>query len=243
MVSLATPDDAETDSPPAPTSPPRGVALVPATVGVAATLIVVTTTGALPVLSLAVGTACVLLGAWRLRADQAVAGTLFVLGVGFGLATLPTVATTPGYTRWTWLVLVGVGGLYALFLLAKFAVKAVVRFLGRRYADAALVAELWDVGASVASLLYLVWQVLSFAERVVRSVAVAVVGPSMVLLNAYMTLAMRLSETVVDLSLLLFTVAVVLGFHTLSTWTRATRLVRRWGRPEREGDHADSPRP
>jgi hypothetical protein len=227
---------------PARTHPPRGVAVVPAAVGTALTLAVAVGTDALPVLALAAGAALVLLVAWRLRADQSVAGTLFVLGVGFGLAALPLGATD--YTRWTWLVLVGVGGLYALFLLAKFAVKTVVRAVGRRYADADLVAELWDVGASVASLLYLVWQALSFAERVVRSVAVAVVGPSMVALNAYMTVATRISQSVVDLSLLLFTVALVLGFHTLATWTRAAGLVRRWGRPEGENaDATDGSRP
>jgi hypothetical protein len=226
----------------APSALPHGVVLVPAA-GVVATLGVVLATGALPVLALAVGTVVVLVGAWRLRADQAVAGTLFVVGVGFGLTTLPHLATTPGYSRWTPLVLLGVGGLYALFLLAKFAVKAAIQLLGRRYADAALVAELWDVGASVASLFYLAWQALSFAERVVRSVAVAVVGPSMVLLNAYMTLATRLSETVVDLSLLFFTTAVVLGFHTLSTWTRAAGLARRWNRSTTDRATVDDSRP
>lgn len=218
-----------------PTTPrPVGYAVLAATLGVGATLAVVLGTGALPVLSLAVGTAVVGLVAWRLRVDLAVAGTLFVLGVGFGL--LAVTPTAPGYTQWTPLILVGVGGLYGLFVVAKVAVKAVVRLIGQRYARGELAAELWDVGASVVSLLYLVWHALSFAERAVRSLVVALVGPSMVVLNTYLTLAAQVSEAVVDISVLLFTVAVVLGFHTLSTWTRAATLVQRWGRPTRDAE-------
>lgn len=222
-----------TGNPPS-TDSRAGRTVAAAVAGVGATLAVVLATGALPVLALAVGTAVVGLVAWRLRVDLAVAGTLFVLGVGFGLLGL--VPTASGYTQWTPFILVGVGGLYGLFVVAKVTVKAVVRAVGRRYARGDLAAELWDVGASVVSLLYVVWHALSFAERAVRSLVVALVGPSMVVLNTYLTLAAQVSEAVVDVSVLLFTVAVVLGFHTLSTWTRAATLVQRWGRPTRGGE-------
>lgn len=155
--------------------------------------------------------------------DYTFSGTLFLAGIGLTDALLPFAGRLSPVATVT---LVVVGGLGLLFVAVRSGVRYAIRRAGR-HADRDALADVWEFGATAGSLAYVVLNAAYLVERVLRTVLLAVGTPSSFTAN----LLFAGSETNVGqwlgaFSLVVFVLSVLVGFHTLGTWNRASRLRR-----------------
>ncbi|QLG61071.1 hypothetical protein [Halorarum salinum] len=160
----------------------------------------------------------------RAPSSYGLTGSLYLVGLGV-LSYTPVLSTqATGLTR---LILLVVGILYLAFLTLKSGVKIVLRNIGQRYFSTDTLSELWDVGVSSWSIIYIVWNAFQLLERVIRSIAISILGPGSMITNILVVGSRNgFRGWVFDVSLIIFVVCVMLSFHTLATWHSAAKLKR-----------------
>lgn len=182
----------------------------------------------LPVIAIGLGAVVViLLSKYGAKTPQyGISGTGFLLGLGIVVSSaqiFPASFSTP-----LQLTLFVVGILSTAFIAVKFAVKSVLRAIEHHYSDSDIVGELWDIGATVWSFAYLIWNAIQFSERLVRTVLVTLVGPTTITVSVLEDLLdLGLSQWILDVLGIAFIVCVLLAFYTLSTWSRTVRVSKK----------------
>lgn len=163
------------------------------------------------------------------------AGTVFVLATAALLAALPTV---PAVYRWSLIPSLAAFGLLsalvlAVFVFIKVGVRAVAsRFVPEEYADA-----LADFASTLSSALIIAWTVIQAQERLARTAGTGFLGSAALAANWYgykLPIDVGMIEHTVEVTVVVFVGAVVVGFHTLASWDSAWRVAGQAARHSRE---------
>lgn len=153
------------------------------------------------------------------------AGALYLTVLGVLTTTPALVTQSPGRVRLSLLI---IGSLYAGFLAIKAGVKVLLRWVGHKYFRTETLSEFWDVAVSSWSVIYILWNAIQFLDRVIRSIVLSILGPGSMAANVIFV-----SDTIgrsrvflFEISFVVFTLCVMLGFHTLATWHSAAKLTK-----------------
>jgi hypothetical protein len=160
------------------------------------------------------------------RRDFRLAGTVYALVAAAGLAS---VEGLPPVVRWSVFPSLLWFGLCSLLLVAAFVlVRVVSRTVARRFVPEDVAESIADFVSALASAALLLWTLLQTQERLVRTGGVATlgtVGLAADLLGYRLPFDAGFLRHAIDVQVVVFVGAVIVGFHTLASWEAAWRVA------------------
>lgn len=155
-----------------------------------------------------------------------VSGVVYFLGLALAIEVAGTAFPDP-YTTAVLPAAGGIGAISGVLVVAKVSGKRVIKRLAELAAyDEEYWAEVWDAMAAYASLLSMVWLLVTFTEKVLRYASVSVGAVGLLVLNM---LGYRVPVTVlgfeVEAVTAMFVGCVLVWFHLLDTLHSSWRAV------------------
>jgi hypothetical protein len=181
-----------------------------------------------PAAALAVGAVVTALVHWRSveKRDFRVAGTVYALAAATGVLS---VEGLPAVVRWSvYPSLLGFGLLSLLVVAAFVVVRIGARAVARRFVPDDVAESVAEFASTLASAGLLLWTLVQTQERLVRTGGVATFGTAALAADV---LGYRLPydpaflQSAIDVQVIVFAGAVVVGFHTLASWEAAWRVA------------------
>ncbi|NGM68972.1 hypothetical protein G6M89_08090 [Natronolimnobius sp. AArcel1] len=194
--------------------------------GIALALVLATV--APPALSIGAGAVAVVMIVRRIDGYRPYAwsGTIFVLGLAVSIWFVSTNAIT--YDRTAFVSLLGFGFLSLIVLGVRAVVRGTMDRTLRHVTDETASAHSSHAGATVFGTLLVGKGVLLTKERIARSGTVGIVAPVAAVLDAagitFEAPGLWLIDGSLNVVTLTFIGAIVVGFHTLSSWHAVFRL-------------------
>jgi|GEM_PF-3079743 len=153
-------------------------------------------------------------------------GTVYYLSLGLLVFLVPVMPAAFEQTPQLFLTVFGL--LSAVIVLTKRAVAYLLGAVANRLGRGDSASSLWNAVGSVVGTLVLVWSVVKLKYRLVKTGLAGAATPLGLLLNvlAHFVELPWVIEVGIDITAMVFIGAVMVGFHTLTSWYEVLALRR-----------------
>jgi len=153
-------------------------------------------------------------------------GTVYYLSLGALVFAVPVVPTAFKQTPQLFLMVFGV--LSAVIVLGKAAVSHLLGAVTSRLGRGDSASSLWNAASSIIGTAILVWSVIKLKYRLVKTGLAGAATPLGLLLNVlgHVVELPWVLEFGIDITAMVFIGAVMVGFHSLTSWYEVLALRR-----------------